>query len=218
MVEDKELIKIKEKKIVYMVNAFSYMNLDQECGELCIKIVKKLGRKREVPFKRGKLEIWASGAIHAISTINFLFDNESSPHIGFDDIVNFFNTNKSTVGSKSKQIRDLLKINHFNKEFTKRDVMVEYYEYCFIESDEGILLPLSHFDDSIRMKIIDELIDGNSRGYKVTKPIFPPFYRSLPPEILNAHSLGLKALKTINEKNEKIMNERVMDEKIINDL
>ena len=40
-----------------------------------------MGRKREVPFKRGKLEIWAAAVVQAIGSINFLFDKSFEPYI-----------------------------------------------------------------------------------------------------------------------------------------
>ncbi len=54
---NKEEIKKREKQILELTNSFCSEKLDQEYGELCKKLVLKLGRKREVPFVRGKLNI-----------------------------------------------------------------------------------------------------------------------------------------------------------------
>lgn len=41
----------------------------------------KLGRKREVPFQRGKIEIWAAAVVYAIGSPNFLFDKSFEPYM-----------------------------------------------------------------------------------------------------------------------------------------
>lgn len=53
----KEQIKEKEKQLLELTGNFCAQKLNQEYFELCEKLIKKMGRKREVPFKRGKLEI-----------------------------------------------------------------------------------------------------------------------------------------------------------------
>ena len=63
---------------------------DDEYKELSIKMVKKLGRKHNVPFKRGKLENWAGGIIYALAQINFLFDKSFELYLSADDICKGF--------------------------------------------------------------------------------------------------------------------------------
>jgi len=171
-----EMIMKKEKELLNMVQDFSEIFLDHECCQLCSDLVKKLGRKREVPFKRGKLTIWASAVIHVIAHINFLFDQKFTPHISLDDICGYFNTNKSTVGSKSHHIRNILKINYFHMEFTQRKLLEEYLIRCFIESDEGIKLPLKNFEEESRKKLIDSIIEHKGKGYKIIRPILSPYF------------------------------------------
>ena len=42
--------------------------------QLCEKLIRKMSRKRNVPFLSGRMEIWAAAVIHALGSINFLFD------------------------------------------------------------------------------------------------------------------------------------------------
>ena len=42
--------------------------------QLCEKLIRKISRKRNVPFLSGRIEIWAAAIIHALGSINFLFD------------------------------------------------------------------------------------------------------------------------------------------------
>ena len=54
MVDEK--IKQKQQKLIDLVSNFCDDKLNEEYKELSIKMVQKLGRKHDVPFKRGKLE------------------------------------------------------------------------------------------------------------------------------------------------------------------
>ena len=186
MVKDEDIIK-KEAELLKMVDEFSNLYLDKECSELSSNLVRKLGRKREVPFKRGKLTIWASAVIHTIANINFLFDEKFSPHITFDDISEYFNTSKSTVGSKSKFIRETLKIKNFDFEFTQKKLLVEYLESAFIESDGGNLIPIKNLEENAQKKIIDELIESKGKKYKLIPPIVNPYFSKTREPIINKH-------------------------------
>jgi hypothetical protein len=77
----KEQVKEKEKQLLEITGAFCRQKLNDEYFQLCEKLIKKMGRKREVPFKRGKLEIWAAAVIYTIGSINFLFDKSFEPYI-----------------------------------------------------------------------------------------------------------------------------------------
>jgi hypothetical protein len=115
---DKKLLKEKETKIIELVKGFCDNDLNQEYFELSVKLIQKLGRKRNPPFETGKLEIWAAAVIHALGTINFLFDKASKPYSTVDILNNYFGTNKSTTTGKSKEIRDTLKLTMFDSAFS----------------------------------------------------------------------------------------------------
>lgn len=114
---EKEKIAEKQKKILDLAGSFCTQKLDEDYFQLSEKLIKKLGRKRNVPFATGKEEIWAAAVIHALGTVNFLFDKSFEPYASVDDINNYFGTNKSTVTGKSKLIRELLKMERFGGEF-----------------------------------------------------------------------------------------------------
>ena len=59
----KNEIKEKENKLIEMAGAFCTQKLDDDYLKLCEKLIRKLGRKRDVPFQRGNLEIWAAAVI-----------------------------------------------------------------------------------------------------------------------------------------------------------
>ncbi|MNW52344.1 hypothetical protein D3C74_298600 [compost metagenome] len=107
----------KKEQLLQLVRGFCEQYLDEDYEQLSCKIVEKLGRKRTVPFMSGKLEIWAAGIIHAIGTVNFLFDKSFEPYVSVHDICGYFGTAQSTTSQKSKTIRDMLKIGYYNNEF-----------------------------------------------------------------------------------------------------
>jgi len=104
-----------------MTGVFCTQKLDDDYFQLCEKLIKKLGRKREVPFQRGKLEIWAAAVIYAIGSINFLFDKSFEPYITTDQISEYFGTKKSTVANKAQEIKDMFKMWHYDSEFPHKE-------------------------------------------------------------------------------------------------
>lgn len=106
-----------------MVSGFCNRKLDYECRDLCVKLIEKMGRKREVPFKRGKLEIWAGGVVYAICQLNFIFDDSFKPFTTPDEICEYFNTKKSTTSNKSADIRKLMNLKIGDDEFSTRLVL-----------------------------------------------------------------------------------------------
>ncbi len=116
--KEKSEIELRKNQILVLINEYCALRLDNEYLELSKQLLNKLGRKRDVPFMSGKIEIWAAAVIHALGTINFLFDKASEPYVTVDDINSFFGTNKSSTGAKSKLIRDLLRLGYFDNEFS----------------------------------------------------------------------------------------------------
>jgi hypothetical protein len=77
-----------------------------------------LCRKRPSPLERGKANTWACGIIHAVGTVNFLFDRSQTPYISPGDLAKAFGIGQSTSQGKSKEIRDALKINILDPKWT----------------------------------------------------------------------------------------------------
>ena len=114
------MVSQKQEKLIEMVKGFSDEYLDEEFKDLNIRLVKKLGRKRDVPFRRGKLENWAGGIVYTIGQLNFLFDDSFEPYATPDDISVYFGIKKRTAASKARDIRKLLNLKLGNEEFSTR--------------------------------------------------------------------------------------------------
>jgi Domain of unknown function (DUF6398) len=121
--QDKATVQEYTEKLIQMTNGFCDRYLDDEYKALCEKLIRKMSRKRVVPFLSGKIEIWAAGVVYALGGINFLFDKSSKPHATADDICNYFGTSKSTTGQKAKTIRDMFKLYYFDSEFSTKEIL-----------------------------------------------------------------------------------------------
>ena len=119
---EKEKIIEKQQEIIQLAKSFCNEKLNEEYAALAEKLICKLGRKRNVPFVGGQTSIWAAAVIHALGSINFLFDKSSEPYTSIDEINEFFGTKKSTTGNKSKEIRDLLKLGYWDSEFSTKSM------------------------------------------------------------------------------------------------
>lgn len=110
---EKRDLKVREDEIVRMVAEFCKERIDAEYAGLCVKMVRKLGRKKTSPLERGRLEIGAAAVIYTVATVNFLFDKSFEPYIPSSEIFDHFGVSSSTISQKSSQIRTMLKIRRY---------------------------------------------------------------------------------------------------------
>ncbi|MBE0424714.1 MAG: hypothetical protein IBX66_12395 [Lutibacter sp.] len=157
---NKEEIKNKEKKLLELTRIFCAQKLDDDYGQLCEKLILKLGRKRDVPFKSGKMEIWAAAVIYAIGSINFLFDKSFEPYINSDQISEYFGTKKSTVSNKAKQIKDLFNIWYYSSEFSTQH-MSENNPFNDLVMVDGFIVPLSSIPIDLQEMVKNERAKGH---------------------------------------------------------
>jgi len=115
---DKATIEEKTQKLIEMTAGFCDEYLDEDYKQLCEKLIRKMSRKRNVPYRSGQIEIWAAAIVYAIGSINFLFDRSFKPYASADDICNYFSTSKSTTSQKAKVIRDMFKLRYWDKDFS----------------------------------------------------------------------------------------------------
>jgi len=142
---DKAAIQQRTETLIQMTNDFCDRHLDAEYKTLCEKLIRKMARKRTVPFMSGRIEIWAAAVVHALGTINFLFDKGTKPYVSFDDLCQYFGTAKSTTGQKSKVIRDMFKFHYYDEEFSRAEIKANN-PFATIFSNvflDGVPIPLS---------------------------------------------------------------------------
>ncbi|MGP8319414.1 MAG: DUF6398 domain-containing protein [Methanosarcinaceae archaeon] len=136
---DKVAIADKAQRLVDMTAGFCDEYLDEEYEHLCDKLIKKMGRKRNVPYLSGNMEIWAAAIVYALGQMNFLFDKSTTPFASADDICNYFGTSKSTTSQKSKLIRDMFKMRYFDDEFSTSSVLKNSPYSNFVMMDDLVV-------------------------------------------------------------------------------
>ncbi len=105
-------------EITRLTDAFSHEYLNDEYATICRELTATLCRKRPSPLSQGKAATWACGIIHAIGTVNFLFDATQTPHVSSSQIASAFGLSSSTMQAKSKQMRDLLGMYQMDPDWT----------------------------------------------------------------------------------------------------
>jgi hypothetical protein len=161
---DKQKIEEQKQKILELLRDFCTKKLDEEYAELAERLTQKLGRKRNVPFATGQPAIWAAAIIHALGTINFLFDKSFEPYISIDDINNFFGTSKSTTGNKSKQIRDLLKLDRWDKEFSTKK-MQDSNPFANLVMVDGFFVPPNSIPEQYQLIVRQARAEGKDISF-----------------------------------------------------
>jgi hypothetical protein len=123
------------EEIIQVTDHVCVKLLDAEYADLARKAVAKLARKRPSPLLSGRHGTWAAAVVYALGQVNFLFDASSEPYLTADDLSAAFGIAKSTMGSKAKQVRDLLKMDHFTTEFMRAELIAQNPLVWFIEVD-----------------------------------------------------------------------------------
>ncbi len=104
--------------IIAITDAFCEKHLNDEYRVLIHRVVGTLARKRPSPLLKGKENVWAAGAVHAVGRANFLDDPTHVPHCKPKTIYEFFGIAESTGQIKSKQIRDALGMGLMHPDWT----------------------------------------------------------------------------------------------------
>ena len=155
----KKEIKKREKKLLELTGTFCAQKLDDDYFHLCEKLVKKLGRKRDVPFIRGKIEIWAAAVVYVIGSINFLFDKSFEPYMTAEQISEYFGTKNSTVSNKARQIKDMFDMWHFSPEFSTQR-MTETNPFNNMVMVDGFIVPLDTITEDLQELVKKERAEG----------------------------------------------------------
>jgi Domain of unknown function (DUF6398) len=158
----KEEIKLRQEKLLEMTNDFCSRKLNNDYALLCEKLIRKLGRKRDVPFQAGKPEIWAAATVYAIGQINFLFDKSFEPYLTPDQISDCFGTKTSTVSNKAREIRDMFNMSYYSPEFSTQR-MTENNPLNNMVMVDGFIVPISTLPEDIQRKVKE----ARSRGVDI---------------------------------------------------
>jgi len=119
----KEQIKQKEQEIVDLARKLCLEKINEEYADLSEKLIRKMGRKREVPFIQGNSKVWATATVNVLGTMNFLFDKSFLPYLNLEGLCSFYGLKRNAVEGKSDDIIKLLKLRNndpvFLTEYTR---------------------------------------------------------------------------------------------------
>lgn len=104
--------------ITALTDAFCAEQLNDEYRVLIHRVLGSLARKRASPLLKGKENVWAAAAVHAVGRVNFLDDPSQVPHCKPRILYEFFGIAESTGQNKSKEIRNALGMRPFSPEWT----------------------------------------------------------------------------------------------------
>ena len=136
-------VRLVADEIVAITDAVCRAVLDEEYADLARRAVAKLARKRPSPLTAGRRATWAAGVVYALGQANFVFDPASEPCVTADELSEVFGVAKSTMGSKARQVRDLLRISPFSPEFQRAHVAAQNPLKWIIEVD-GLTVDVRH--------------------------------------------------------------------------
>ena len=135
--------------IVALTDPFCAEHLNAEYAELCRKMAAALGRKRPSPLLGGKTNTWAAAIVHAVGSNNFLFDRSQPLYISAADLAAAFGLATSTVGNKSRVIRDALKMHNYDWHWALPS-KVDTYPGAWYISVDGLMLDARHVSRDIQ--------------------------------------------------------------------
>lgn len=130
-------------EITQVTDTFSQALLNDEYASLCRQLTATLCRKRPSPLSQGKVATWACGIIHALGTVNFLFDASQAPYVPASQIASYFGLSSSIMQTKSKQIRDLLDMYQFAPDWTLPS-MVDQNPLIWMIQVNGLVIDARH--------------------------------------------------------------------------
>src|SRR5215471_174516 len=142
--------------IVETTDRFCAEHLDSEYAELCRRLVGRLARKRPSPLASGPVKTWAGAVLHAIGTLNFLFDRTQRPHMTVAELCRLAGISQSTAARRSREIRDLLQLAFFEPGLTRDGIVEQSPLGLLVQVDGGLIAPL----DMLRSIDEDQLVES----------------------------------------------------------
>lgn len=144
-----EAMQGKFEEITHCTDDFCKQHLNAEYAQQCRYLAAALCRKRPSPLVNGKATTWACGIVHALGVVNFLFDSSQTPHMKASEIYQAFGVSSSTGQSKSKQIRDLMKMHQMDPDWCLPS-WVDQNPLAWMISINGFLMDARHAPRAIQ--------------------------------------------------------------------
>jgi hypothetical protein len=129
-----------QSQIESLIKGFCSKYLDSELQGYSLSLFGTILEKSLLNIYRGKSEIWAASIMYVIARLNFLFDKDSDNFMSVDELCDYFNVKKSTIGNKATQIEKMYNISIGDKKYTKPEIAKSFE---FSMTSEGFIIPSS---------------------------------------------------------------------------
>ena len=113
-----EAMQARFAEITALTDALCREKLNDEYAQVCREMTATLARKRPSPLTTGPAKSWACGIAYTVGSVNFLFDKSQTPHLRSDELCAWFGLAKSTGGSRSNKIKQILDIGLMDAQWT----------------------------------------------------------------------------------------------------
>ena len=151
---------------------FCAEHLDLEYAELCRRLIGRLARKRPSPLASGEVRTWAGGVLHAIGSLNFLFDRTQHPHLTASELCRLAEVSPATAARRSSEIRRLLRLTHFDPELSRREIL-EHSPLRNLVEVGGLIVPLDLLDPISDDALVESLDTADSRAVELLREALP---------------------------------------------
>lgn len=126
-------------EVAALLAQFGAQHLDAELTGFTLELWRRLCRRKAPDCLRGKPTVWAASVVHVIARMNFLFDRDQPVNLTFDTICGFFQTSKTTIGSKATGIERTLRLQQHSEPGLCREKFLE--SLTMVRLANGMVLP-----------------------------------------------------------------------------
>ena len=127
-----------QSQIKDLLDGYCSEYLDIDVKSYVFRLFETIVQNPLMDINRGNTQIWAASIVYVIARLNFLFDKESEDYISFDDLCNYFDVKKSTIGNKATQIEKKYGIMFADKKYTKSEIAKSFE---FHMTPDGFIIP-----------------------------------------------------------------------------
>jgi len=127
-------------EVMELVESFCERCLNDEYRDVCQNLTVALCRS-SIKFGRIGPEVWASGIVHAIGWVNFLFDPYQKPHVEAGDIAKAFGVSHSSMIARSRTIRDKLRLIQLDPDWCVSSLMKDN-PFVWVFTVDGSLMDM----------------------------------------------------------------------------
>jgi hypothetical protein len=139
-------LRLVADEIVAITDAVCRAVLDEEYADLAPR-GGEASSKRRPPLTAGCRATWATGWCMRWARRTPCSNTASEPSVTADELGEAFGVAKSTIGSKARQVRDLLRISPFSPEFSRADVAAQNPLTWIIEAN-GLAVDATPLDST----------------------------------------------------------------------